>query len=123
MPKFAPDDVLDAALDEIATADTLYICTDQPANFAGIAALALASIAVDAGDFTKANGDTSGRKLTVAGQSGIPITSSGDADHAVLANAAQSRLLYVTVTDAPQQLTAGGTLTTGSWDIEIADPQ
>lgn len=122
MAKATPDDVLDAMADEIAAnADTQYVCSGQPANFAGIAAVALADVAIDSGDFTKANGDTSGRKTTVAQQSSIPIDGSGTANHIVLADAGASRLLYVTTCTA-QALTAGGTVTVPAWDIEIADP-
>lgn len=122
MAKATPDDVLDAMADEIiANADTLYVCSDQPANFAGIAAVALADVTIDSGDFSKANGDVSGRKVTVAQQSAVPIDSTGEADHIVLADVANSRLLYVTTCTA-QNLTAGGTVTVPAWDIEVADP-
>jgi hypothetical protein len=122
MAKATPDDVLDAMFDEIlANADTLYVCTDQPANFAGIAAVALADVTIDSGDFSKANGDLSGRKVTVAQQSAVPIDTTGEADHIVLADVGNSRLLYVTTCTA-QTLTSGGTVTVPAWDIEIADP-
>lgn len=125
MARATPDDVLDAFLEEIALADTLYICSDQPANFAGIAAVALADVALTpgagSGDFTKANGDVSGRKLTITQQDDMPIDATGEADHVVLALAASSRMLYVTVC-AAQNLTSGGTVTNPAWDIELADP-
>ena len=125
MSKAIPDDVLDPTLDEIALADTLYVCSDQPADFAGIAAVALADIAVTPGhgngDFTKANGDVSGRKLTTAQQADVDIDASGDADHIVLADAGNTRLLYVT-TCTLQTLTMGGTVTVPAWDVELADP-
>lgn len=122
MAKATPDDVLDAMADEIsANADTLYVCSTQPANFAGIAAVALADVAIDSGDFTKANGDTNGRKVTVGQQSNVPIDASGTAGHIVLADAGASRLLYVT-TCTSQALTSGGTVTVPAWDIEVADP-
>jgi len=123
MAKATPDAVLDAPADYIiARADKLYICSGQPANYAGIAAVALADVAIDSGDFTKANGDTSGRKVTVGQQSNIPIDSSGTATHVVLAkDASTSELLQVT-TCTSQALTAGGTVTCPAYDIEFADP-
>lgn len=122
MAKATPDDVLDAMADEIlANADTQYVCSGQPANFAGIAAVALADVAIDSGDFAKANGDTNGRKVTVAQQATIPIVASGTANHIALADAGASRLLYVT-TCTSQALTSGGTVTVPAWDIEVADP-
>jgi hypothetical protein len=98
------------------------VCSGEPANYAGIAAVALADVAIDSSDFTKGNGDVSGRKVTVGAQSAVPIDSSGTATHVVLAkDAATSELLYVT-TCTSQALTAAGTVTVPAWDIEVADP-
>lgn len=122
MGKASPNQVLDAALDEIATATRLVVCTGEPANFAGIAAVALADVTLTAGDgndYTIANGDTSGRKVTVAQQADVPIDSTGTATHVSLDDATD--LQYVT-TCTSQALTSGGTVTVPAWDIEIADP-
>lgn len=123
MGKQSPDQVLDAALDEIATATRLTVLSGEPANFAGIAAVLLASVAVTAGagngDFTKANGDVSGRKLTTAQQASISISTSGTANHVGLDDGVA--LQYVT-TSTPQVLTAGGTVTVPAWDVEFSDP-
>lgn len=120
MGKATPDAILDATADAlIAAVTTQYICSAEPANFAGIAAVALADVAVAGGDLTKANGDTSGRKVTIAQKSAIPIDGSGTATHVVLASG--SVLLYVT-TCTSQALTAAGTVTAPAWKIEIADP-
>lgn len=120
MAKATPDAILDAMADAIiAAATTLHVCSGQPANFAGIAAVALADVAIDSGDFTKANGDVSGRKVTVAQQSAVDIDVSGTATHIALASG--SVLLYVT-TCTSQALTDTGTVTIPAWDIEVADP-
>jgi hypothetical protein len=121
MAKATPDAILDATADAIiAAATTEYVCTGQPANFAGIAAVAIADVAIDSGDFTKANGDVSGRKVTISQQANVPIDApGGTATHVVLASG--SVLLYVT-TCTSQSLTAGGTVTIPAWKIEIADP-
>lgn len=120
MAKATPDAILDAMADAIIAAATqLIVCSGQPANFAGISAVALADVAIDSGDFTKGNGDTSGRKVTIAQQSNIDIDASGTATHVVLASA--DTLLYVT-TCTSQSLTSGGTVTVPAWDIETADP-
>jgi hypothetical protein len=125
MPKASPDVVLDAALNEIADSDTIYVCSDAPANYAGIAAVTLASGAVTPGagngDFAVANGTTSGRKVTVGAQTGIEVSATGDADHVVLADASGSVLKYVT-TCASQTLTDGNTVNLGAWSVEFADP-
>lgn len=120
MAKATPDAILDAMADAIiAAATTMYVCSGQPANFAGIAAVALADVTIDSGEFTKANGDSSGRKVTIAQQTSVTIDASGTATHVVLASA--DTLLYVT-TCTSQALTSGGTVTTPAWDIEVADP-
>lgn len=123
MAKWANDSVMDAALDLVATATRMVVTSAQPANFAGIAVVALADVTLTAGDgngdYTIANGDSSGRKLTVAQQASITIDSSGDATHVCLDDG--TTLLYVT-TCTTQTLTSGGTVTVPAFDIEIADP-
>ena len=120
MAKATPDAILDAMADAImAAATTQYVCSAEPANFAGIAAVALADVAIGSGDFTKGNGDVSGRKCTIAQQACVSIDSSGTATHVVLASA--SVLLYVT-TCTSQPLTSGGTVTIPAWKFEVADP-
>lgn len=122
MAKAANDVFIDGGLLRIDDCVTLTVCTAQPANFAGIAAVALAAVTLTAGDgngdYTIANGDTSGRKLTVTQQTAISITASGTATHVVLDDGVD---IYVT-TCTSQALTSGGTVTVPAWDIEIADP-
>jgi hypothetical protein len=118
MAKFTNDVVLDAALDKIATATRMTLCSAQPANFAGIAAVQLADVTLDSGDFTKANGDTSGRKVTVAAQSGVNVDTSGTSNHVCLDDG--TTLLHVT-THTGQVLTSGNTVNTGAYDVEFAD--
>lgn len=123
MAKTVANEVLDAALAEIATAVTLTVCSGEPANFAGIAAVALAEVTLTAGlgngDYTAADGDVSGRKVTVAQQADVPIDATGTATHIALDDGAT--LQYVT-TCTSQALTSGGTVTVPAFDIELEDP-
>jgi hypothetical protein len=119
MGKAAPDTTLDAMLDEIATATDLHVCSSEPANFAGIAAVTLAEHIMAGGDYTNANGDTNGRKVTIAQQASIAIDTTGTATEISLDDGTD--LVYVT-TCTSQLLTSGGTVTVPAWDIEIADP-
>ena len=123
MAKALPDVTLDALLEKIATGTRLTVLSGEPANFAGIAALLLASVVMTAGvgngDYTKANGDTNGRKLTVLQQAAIAISASGTATHIAIDDG--TSLLSVT-TCVSQALTSGGTVTVPAHDIEIADP-
>lgn len=124
MAKATPDAVLDKMLDEIATATRMVACSAQPTSFTEAnATYALADVTMAGADFTKANGDASGRKLTVAAKSSVLIDATGTATHIALVRVADSTLLYVT-TCTSQALTANGSNTVNfpAWDIEIADP-
>jgi len=122
MAKACSDAYMDAMLSLIDDATTMYVCSGQPANYAGIAAVSLADVTLTAGagngDYTLGNGDTNGRKLTVAQQSNVPIDTSGTATHVVLTDGTN---IYVT-TCTSQALTSGGTVTVPAFDIEVADP-
>ncbi|HET8708938.1 MAG TPA: hypothetical protein VFL85_01515 [Candidatus Saccharimonadales bacterium] len=124
MAKAANDSVLDALLAKIATATSLTVCSAQPTTRTeAVTTYKLADVTLTAGDgngdFTIANGDTSGRKVTVAIQSDIAIDASGTATHVALCDA--SSLLFVT-TCTSQALTASNTVTVPAWDIEVGDP-
>lgn len=116
MAKYTNPVVLDAALDKISTATRLVVCSAQPANFAGIAAVTLAVKTMTGGQFTKANGDVSGRKVTVAAQADLPITATGDGNHLALDDG--TTLLHVTTVTA-QTLTSGNTVSTPAFDVEF----
>ena len=121
MSKFVPDAVIDTLLDEIATATRMDVVSGAgtPTDLT----TSLANVTLTAGDgngdFTIAAGDTSGRKLTVAEQTGVSITATGDATHVVLSLA--GTLLDIT-TCTTQTLTSGGTVTFPAWDHEVLDP-
>ena len=124
MAKAIPDAILDKTLDEIATATKQVLCSAQPTTYAEAnATYALADIVIDSGDFTKANGDTSGRKVTIGAQTGVLIDTSGTGTHIALIRTADSTLIYVT-TCTSQAVTANGSNTVNmpAWDIELADP-
>lgn len=123
MAKIVHDDVLDGAFDVLDQANVMVACSAQPTTRTeAVSTYALADVAMTPNtDFTKANGDTSGRKVTVAAKSGVLIDTSGTATHIALCDG--TRLLYVT-TCTSQALTANGSNTVNfpAWDIEIADP-
>lgn len=124
MAKWSLDANMDAMLANIANnANALIVCSGQPANFAGIAAVALADVALTVGagngDYVLADGDVSGRKLTVLAQSAVPIDASGTATHVALASGS---VLYYVTTCTSQALVAAGTVDVPAWDIEVADP-
>lgn len=123
MAKFASDNILDGLLDRVAVCTKVRVCAGQPTSYADALTKTLAVVTVDGSDFSKANGDTNGRKVTVAQQSAITIDSSGTADHIVLTREDVSPcLLEYGTTCTSQSLTAGGTVTIPAFDIEVADP-
>lgn len=123
MAKLVHDDVLDAALDKVATCTHLIFCSSQPANYAGIAAVALVAATLTAGD---GNGDytvadnTSGRKVTVGAQTGMTPSANGTVTYAVLDDG--TTLLAAT------PVTSAAVTTAQTWNspafigLTIADP-
>lgn len=124
MPKWANDAVMDAGIDYIDQSNTMHVISAYSAGdgYATVVGNSLADVAVTPDtDFTKANGDVSGRKVTVAAKSAIPVDASGTATHIALVRTTDSSVRYVT-TCTPQALVAGNTVNVPAWDIEIADP-
>jgi hypothetical protein len=120
MAKWTIDLVMDAALDYIATGTIMTVCSAQPTNRTeAVTTYALADVSLAGGDFTKANGDSSGRKTTVAQKSNVTIDTTGTATHIAISDA--TNVILVT-TCTSQALTAGGTVTVPSFKDEIGDP-
>jgi hypothetical protein len=118
MAKAIPDAILDAMLNA-SEGTHITICSAEPANYAGIAAVTLAGQAIS-GSITAADGDTNGRKNTYPAQTGISISASGTATHVVTHN--NSTTMYIVTTCTSQALTSGGTVDTNAFDHELADP-
>lgn len=122
MNKSAPDAVLDEMLIKVATATRMSICSDHPVNFAGIAAVSLADVVMtpgDGNDYTIADGDVSGRKVTMVQKSGVVIDNTGNGNHIVLDNGVD--LIWVT-TMAPESLVAAESTIIPAWKVESRDP-
>lgn len=117
MAKLIPDAILDQELDIFAAATIFCICSDTPTTYANMTATYdLATHVVAPADFSKAAGDTSGRKLILAAQNGISVDHSGTATHYGLGISGTSTLLLVgTLTS--QVLTAGNTVNFPATDV------
>ena len=74
-----------------------------------------------AGDWTIADGDTSGRKATLAEQATLTVSLGGNANHLAVVSDARSALLLVTEITS-QAVTAGNTATIQTFDLEVRDP-
>jgi hypothetical protein len=125
MAKFANDLVLDGALDYISTnGDKIAVCSAQPATYAELssAPTMLAIHDMVGGDYTKADGDVSGRKLTVAEQATVSITNSGTATHVAIGDATSAVLVVATLTSSQALTNGGNTVTIPAFDIVLPDP-
>lgn len=118
MGKVVHNDVLDAAFTELATATGLCLNTAEPASRAAAISDNLMPEATP-GFTGPADGDVSGRKLTVNASNSNTADANGTATHVTLIDG--SVVLYVT-TCTSQAITSGNTVNIGAWDVEIADP-
>jgi hypothetical protein len=118
MGKLVPDAQIDLQL-AVLEGDTVVACSAQPASFGDVATYALADQAINGASYTKANGDTDGRKNTCAPTAGATIDFSGIATHIAITK--DGTTLKEVFTCTSQQLTAGGTVDFGNLVHEIGD--
>ena len=121
MAKSVHDSVLDGAFLTLDDGNVMTACNAEPTTRTqAVTTFMLASVAMTpTTDYTKANGDVSGRKCTMAAKSGVSVTNSGTATHVAICDG--TNLLYVT-TCTSQALTSGNTVNFPAWKVEIADP-
>ena len=121
MGKSVHNDVLDDALDRVATSTRLDVTSDvgTPTDLTNTLANVTLTAGDGAGDYVVGDGDTNGRKVAVAQQADISITGTGTALHVVLS---LGGTILLTTTCTSQALTSGGTVTTPTFDYELADP-
>ncbi len=121
MAKWVNDLVLDGAWEILDDGNIMTACSQQPANRTeAVTTYALADVALTpVTDFTKADGDTSGRKCTIAAKSSVTVDTTGTATHVAVCDG--TNLLYVT-TCTSQVLTATNTVDFPAWKAEILDP-
>jgi hypothetical protein len=122
MGKSANSLFIDGAFNYIKnSADTITytLCSTQPTTRTeAVTTYMLASTTLNkASEITLANGDTSGRKMTISAKSGVSVTNTGTGQHVAICDA--TNLLFVTTTTS-QAVSAGGTCDIGSWKDEIA---
>lgn len=121
MGKSVNDLVLDGAFEILDDGNLMIACSAEPTTRTeAVTTYALADVAMTpVTDYTKANGDTNGRKCTMAAKNTVTIDTTGTATHVAIVDG--TNLLYVT-TCTSQALTAAGTVSFPAWDVEIADP-
>lgn len=122
MTNIVVDGAMDALLDFIANnATVLHVCSGSPTDRTTIVANSLGNVAVAPGDFTKANGDVSGRKHTLAQKSIGAASASGTAHTVGLIDATTGHYRVVDLS-ADQGITSGNPITVSAHDHEVRDP-
>ena len=125
MAKSIANAVLDAALNYVAdNGSVMHVCSQEPTDYTqSSSTYNLADVALTVGDgngdYTIADGDSGGRKLTIAEQSSVTVDTTGTATHIAICSG--SALLLVT-TCTSQAITSGNTVTIPSFTETIADP-
>jgi hypothetical protein len=141
MGKNVHNNMLDAALNHLKNnGNRLVVLTAEPTGASAyVNAMAnvdssgyrLASATITASDFTgPADGDTSGRKITVNAQTSMSIDGiaalSQDATHVAVvqyhASSASAQNVLYTTTCTTQSLTAGNKVNTPAWVVELRSP-
>ena len=117
MAKFIASAAQDALLAYISASTRMTFCSAQPANFAGIAAVQLASTTPA---YSAAGaGSPNGRSITVNAVSGVSVTATGSATFVCLDDGTTLRFVD---TCPAQAVTSGGTLSATAWIINQSDP-
>jgi hypothetical protein len=115
------DDVLDNGLQVLtdATSKVLHICSAEPADFAGVAAVTLGNKTPPSVGAPEARAG-SGRKVVVAEITDGEVTATALATHWAVVNG--SRLLAANTLTASQNVTDGNPFTLPAFDIGIPGP-
>lgn len=120
------DRVYDQGLSTLVSeADRIDICSSEPTTYTQ----ATTSGSVSLGNKTSitltgpADGDTSGRKVTVPQITGGSVSSGGSATHFAISDTSGSgRLLVTGSLSSPQTVASGNSFSLTSLDIELPDP-
>lgn len=122
MAKYLSDTALDTLLDYISTATEITVCSAEPTDYTKAhTTYMICTQTIDSADFTKDDGDASGRKVTVGAQTGISVTNPGTSAYIALTIPASSTLIAYT-TCSSQVISAGNTVNIPAFDIEVGDP-
>jgi hypothetical protein len=113
-----PDPIIDTQLNQ-TEGTQCHVCSGEPADYAGIAALELAT-AVIVGVYSQSDGTPDGRLNTLPGQADLDIDASGTATNYAISNGTDTLYLVADISN-PQALTIGGTVSVGSLLHTIRD--
>ncbi len=118
MAKFIIADMIDASFIWFQqSVDRVAIATAQPTTYANWQTYAVGTLAAGSANFTLANGDATGRKMTY-GAATITVGTSGTVTHIAFAGTDASGTLLLVGTCAPTSVTATGTVILSAWDVD-----
>jgi len=121
-----PDTVIDKGLEDIAkNGDRLYLCNAQPSLYSSLASYSLGYATLTTGvpgvSFTIGDGDTSGRKVSVA-EKDVTATKTDTCNHIAVADSVNELLKAVTTVSGFSTV-SGDDVTVKAFDLwEIRDP-
>jgi hypothetical protein len=122
------DLVFDGALDVIATCVRVDACTTEPTTYTeATSTYTVGNYTLTAGagggDWTIANGDTSGRKITLGAQSGNNGTGTGAADYLAFTRTSGGNVLVAVIDGDGDTINNGSPWTLAAVDVaEFRDP-
>lgn len=117
------DRVFDNGLTVLDTeANRVDICSQEPTTYAQATSTYSLGNTTSISISAPTNGDTSGRKVTLAAISGASVSGTGDATHYAISDTSNTRLLVTGSLSASQSVTSGNTFSLDAVDIELNDP-
>lgn len=117
------DNAHDALLNYIRNnAENMYLCSQEPSTF--LEASSTYKLGTKSGPTISApaDGDGSGRKITVSAIADGVVNSAGTATHYAITDDSGTELLYTAALAASLNLATGSPWTCTSFDIENPDP-
>lgn len=120
---FLADGAHDALLNYIRDgAENLYLCSQEPATFTEAETTYKLGTKASPTIGAPANGDASGRKITVSAISDGTVNSAGAATHVALTDDSASELLWTGALTSTLNVATGSPWTLNAFDIENPDP-
>ena len=117
------DRVFDNGLTVLDTeANRVDICSQEPTTYAAATSTYTLGNTTSISISAPTDGDTSGRKVTLAAITGASVSGTGDATHYAISDTSNTRLLVTGSLSASQAVTSGNTFSLNAVDIELNDP-
>ena len=118
---YIADAALDAALNNINDGNRVDICSSEPANVTEATSTNTLGNKTSASVGSPADGDTSGRKVTISAITDGSVTADGTASHWALSEGTTELKAAESLTST-QSVTNGNDFSLGAIDIEFPDP-